>query len=186
MPVNYRGQFLISMPHIDDEVFHRSVIFIVEHTDQFVLGIIINQQNLLSHYELKEQYALDIAPNDIGKLNFISGGPVRLKELFVLHEHIQKWSKAVEIAPGIDLTTSADVISTIIDSYPEISHSIVDSYSVWDTQQFNDELKNNIWMPIPFDKQFLFSRDNKELLWNELFESSGVNLHNLSEQMGSA
>lgn len=186
MAVNYRGQFLISMPHINDDVFHRSVIFIVEHTDQFVLGIIINQENLLSHHELKERYALDIAPKDIDKLNFISGGPVRLKELFVLHEHIQKWTKAIEIVPGIDLTTSADVLTTIIDSYPEVSHSIVDSYSVWDTPQFNDELRNNIWMPIPFDKQFLFSRDDKALLWNELFESSGVNMHNLSEQMGSA
>lgn len=186
MSDNYRGQFLISMPHIDDEVFHRSVIFIVEHTDQFVLGIIINQQSLLSHYELNELYDLDLSPEDINKLNFISGGPIRLKELFVLHEHIQKWTKAVEIAPGIDITTSTEVLSTIIDSYPTISHSIVDSYSVWNTDQFNAELKNNVWMPIPFDKQFLFSRSNKELLWNELFASSGVKLDNLSEQMGSA
>lgn len=186
MSVNYRGQFLISMPHIDDEVFHRSVIFIIEHTEQFVLGVIINQQNLLSHYELKEEYSLDIEPNDIGKLNFISGGPIRLKELFVLHEHIQKWSQAVEIVPGVDLTTSADVLRTIIDSYPEVSHSIVDSYSVWSTDQFNDELRNNIWMPIPFNKQFLFSRTNKEMLWNELFESSGIKLESLSEHMGSA
>lgn len=186
MSINYRGQFLISMPHIDDEVFHRSVIFVVEHTEQFILGIIINQQNFLSNYELKEQYALDIDPQDLDKLNFISGGPIRLKELFVLHEHIQKWTQAVEIAPGIDITTSAEILSTIIESYPEISHSIVDSYSVWSTDQFNNELRNNIWMPIPFDKQFLFARTNKESLWNELFESSGINLHTLSEQMGSA
>lgn len=186
MPVNYRGQFLISMPHINDDVFHQSVIFIIEHTDQFVLGIIINQESLLSHQELTEHYSLDIAPKDIDKLNFISGGPVRLKELFVLHEHIQKWAKAVEIVPGIDLTTSADVLTTIIDAYPEISHSIIDSYSVWDTAQFNNELKHNIWMPIPFDKQFLFSKNDKASLWSELFKSSGINIHTLSEQMGSA
>lgn len=186
MPINYRGQFLISMPHIDDEVFHRSVIFILEHTEQFVLGIIINQESLLSHYDLKEEYALDISSNDLNKLNFISGGPKRLKELFVLHEHIQKWNQAIEIAPGVDLTTSAEVLATIIDSYPEISHSIVDSYSMWSTEQFNDELKNNIWMPLPFDKQLLFAHDNKALLWNELFESSGVKLQTLSEQIGSA
>lgn len=186
MSINYRGQFLISMPHIDDEIFHRSVVFIVEHTDQFVLGIIINQHNLLSHYELKELYALDVDPKDIGKLNFISGGPVRLKELLILHEHIQKWNEAVEIIPGIDLTTSAEILSTIIDSHPDVAHSIVDSYSVWSTEQFNDELKNNIWMPVPFDKQFLFSRSNKELLWTELFNSSGIKLDNLSEQIGSA
>ncbi len=186
MSISYRGKFLISMPHIDDEIFHRSVIFIVEHTDQFVLGIIINQQNFLSHYELKEQYDVDIDPKDFDKLNFISGGPIRLKELFVLHEHIQKWNEAVEIVPGIDITTSAEILSTIIESYPEISHSIVDSYSVWSTDQFNNELKNNIWMPIPFDKQFLFSRSEKESLWNELFESSGVKINNLSEQVGTA
>ncbi len=186
MPINYRGQFLISMPHIDDEVFHRSVVFVVEHTEQFVLGVIINQQSLLSASDLKDQYSLEIAPDDMGKLRFISGGPVRLKELFVLHEHIQKWTKSIEIAPGIDITTSTDVLTTIIESYPEISHSIVDSYSVWNTDQFNTEMKNNIWMPIPFDKQFLFSCDEKELLWNELFESSGVNMNSLSEQIGCA
>ncbi|WP_171973682.1 YqgE/AlgH family protein, partial [Wohlfahrtiimonas larvae] len=102
------------------------------------------------------------------------------------HEHIQQWTKAIEIVPGIDLTTSADVLATILDSYPDIAHSIVDSYSVWDTPQFNNELKNNIWMPIPFDKRFLFSKETKELLWHQLFKSSGVNLQNLSEQMGSA
>ncbi|OYQ73478.1 YqgE/AlgH family protein [Wohlfahrtiimonas sp. G9077] len=186
MSVNFRGQFLISMPHIDDEVFHRSVIFVLEHTDQFVLGVIINQQNLLSKDEISAQYDLAIDPKDIDKLNFISGGPVRLKELFVLHEHIQKWHKAVEIAPGVDITTSADVLATIIESYPEISHSIIDSYSVWSTEQFNEELKRNVWMPLPFDKQFLFSRDERELLWNDLFESSGVKIQSLSQEIGTA
>lgn len=186
MAVNYRGQFLISMPHIHDDVFHRSVIFIAEHTEQFVLGIIIDQELLLSQHEFQKPKALDIVLKDVGQLDFISEKPKTSEVLPVLHEQIQQWTKNAEALPNIEFTESIDVLTNIIDSYPEVSHSLVESYSVWDTPQFNQELRNNIWMPIPFDKQFLSSRDDKTLLWNELFASSGVNIHNLSEQMGSA
>ncbi|MGL4674251.1 MAG: YqgE/AlgH family protein [Wohlfahrtiimonas sp.] len=187
MAVNYRGQFLISMPHIHDDVFHRSVIFIAEHTEQFVLGIIIDQELLLSQHDFKKSEALDVVLKDVDQLEFNSGNPTDSKKgLSDLHDHVQQWTKNAEILPNIDITESIDVLTNIIDSYPEVSHSLVDSYSIWDTPQFNQELKNNIWMPIPFNKQFLSSRDDKALLWNELFESSGVNIHNLSEQMGSA
>lgn len=187
MAVNYRGQFLISMPHIHDDVFHRSVIFIAEHTEQFVLGIIIDQELLLSQHELQKPKALDIVLKDADQLEFNSKNPPNPKKgLSDLHEQIQQWTKSAEALPNIEFTESIDVLTNIIDSYPEVSHSLVESYSVWDTPQFNQELRNNIWMPIPFDKQFLSSRDDKALLWNELFASSGVNIHNLSEQMGSA
>lgn len=176
MAVNYRGQFLISMPHINDDVFHRSVIFIAEHTEQFVLGIIIDQELLLAQHELPKPNDLDVVLNDVDLLDLNPN----------LHEQIQQWTKNAEVLPNIEFTESIDVLTNIIDAYPEVSHSLVESYSVWDTPQFNNELRNNIWMPIPFDKQFLSSRDDKTLLWNELFESSGVNIHNLSEQIGSA
>ncbi len=187
MAVNYRGQFLISMPHIHDDVFHRSVIFIAEHTDQFVLGIIIDQELLLSQHELKSPKAFDTVLQNVDQLDFNSENPTdSKKELSDFHDHVQQWTKNAEALPNIEFTESIDVLTNIIDSYPEVSQSLVESYSIWDTPQFNQELKNNIWMPIPFNKQFLSSRDDQALLWNELFESSGVNIRNLSEQMGSA
>ncbi len=181
---NYRGYFLLSMPHIKDDFFHRSVVFIVEHTDDFVIGIIINQQNLPSYEALQNFYELGVSVNDTHKLHFIKGGPVRLQDYFILHEHIQKQEETYEIIPGIDLSVSLEIISKIINEHPEISHSIIDSYSVWDTEQLNDELKNNMWQPIPFDKKYLFSTQPKESLWNDLFSTLGVSLHSLSTQVG--
>ena len=57
-----KNNFLIAMPALNDPLFHQSVIYLCEHSDQGALGFIINRPSkimldeLFDHIEIPHQH----------------------------------------------------------------------------------------------------------------------------------
>ena len=81
-----KDKLLISVPHMNDDIFGHSVIYICEHNLQGAMGLIINKPvNNISFNDLKNV-------NHIGKDHFEKlqnklyfGGPILVEKIMALH-----------------------------------------------------------------------------------------------------
>ena len=74
-----RGKILISEPFLCDATFGRSVVLLVDHTDEGSMGLIMNKQlPLLVNDVIKEFKYLEDIP-------LYKGGPIGTDTLFYLH-----------------------------------------------------------------------------------------------------
>ena len=82
--MNLTGQFLISMPSLEDERFEKTVIYMCAHSSEGSMGIIINKKIDYDLYPgLLQQLGIDKNYNKNFFLRY--GGPVESGRGFILH-----------------------------------------------------------------------------------------------------
>ena len=102
-----RGKILISEPFLRDATFGRSVVLLIDHTEEGSMGLIINKQ-------------LPIFVNDIIKefkyiedIPLYKGGPIATDTLFYLHT-LADISGAIPISKGLFLNGDFEEIKRYI------------------------------------------------------------------------
>ena len=72
--MNFKNHFLISMPHLVDSFFSKSIIFMCEHEENGAMGIIINKNlsSKKSNLIINEMGLNSLSPNP----DVFLGGPV--------------------------------------------------------------------------------------------------------------
>ena len=91
-----RGKILISEPFLRDATFGRSVILLVDHTEEGTMGLVINKQlPLLLNDVITEFKYLDEIP-------LYKGGPVATDTLFYLHT-LEKIPGSIPVSKGLFL-----------------------------------------------------------------------------------
>ena len=57
---NLTNHFLIAMPALQDDVFHRSVVYLCEHSERGALGLVINKPWEISMTGVFEKLSLPL------------------------------------------------------------------------------------------------------------------------------
>src|SRR5438046_788892 len=86
-----RGQLLIAGPPLLDPNFWRTVVLIVEHSDEGALGLVLNRPSETTVGEAVSELAQLLDPDD----QLFVGGPVQPSALIVLAEFDQPGEAAV-------------------------------------------------------------------------------------------
>ncbi|MCB1656536.1 MAG: YqgE/AlgH family protein, partial [Pseudomonadales bacterium] len=85
-PTYLKHQFLIAMPHMADPNFAHTLTYIVEHTANGAMGLVINRPMDLSLADILEQLRPDTACAPLCQhVPIYGGGPVMVDRGFVLH-----------------------------------------------------------------------------------------------------
>ena len=85
-----RRRLLVSIPTLGDANFFRSVVFMIEHTDEGALGVVLNQPT-----ETRVDEVLDAwAPYAAAPAVAFVGGPVQQ------HEAVIGFAQVADIDPG--------------------------------------------------------------------------------------
>ena len=74
-----RGRILISEPFLRDATFGRSVILLVDHTDEGSMGLVINKQLPLFLNDIIMEFKY------LDEIPLYKGGPIATDTLFYLH-----------------------------------------------------------------------------------------------------
>lgn len=74
-----RGKVLISEPFLYDEMFGRSVVLLVDHTQDGTMGLILNKPLPLLLNEVLKEF------KDVVDIPIYKGGPLSTDTLFYLH-----------------------------------------------------------------------------------------------------
>ena len=114
--LNLANHFLIAMPSMDDPVFGGTVVYVCEHNDKGVLGVIVNKPTDMTMETLFERIDLKLADNiddDVVNEAILFGGPVQDDRGFVLHTPGDRYSSSLTVTPEVAFTTSIDVLEAV-------------------------------------------------------------------------
>ncbi len=181
-----QNHFLIATPSLEDPYFSRSLTYICEHNADGAMGLVINQPSSMTLKQLLEQTDKDItvAPEKADNA-ILAGGPVNQERGFVLHTHQAGWSSSLELAPGIMVTTSKDILAAISTCQGPDEALIVLGYAGWTAGQLEKEMQENAWLTIEADEDILFKTPAQDK-WQAAVNKLGVDVWQLAPGVGHA
>ena len=157
--LNLANHFLIAMPSMDDPVFGGSVVYICEHNDKGVLGVIINKPTDMTMEILFERIDLTISDglhNEVVNEPIMFGGPVQDDRGFVLHTPGAQYSSSLTVTSEVAFTTSIDVLEAVANGAGPQRLLVSIGYAGWSPGQLEEEIGRNGWLTVGADAHVLF------------------------------
>ena len=157
--LNLANHFLIAMPAMQDPVFGGTVVYVCEHNENGVLGVVINKptdmtmQVLFERIDLKLSSGLDILMADEP---IMFGGPVQDDRGFVLHTPGAVYSSSLTVTEEVAFTTSIDVLEAVANGAGPQRLLVSIGYAGWSPGQLEDEIGRNGWLTVGADAAILF------------------------------
>jgi putative transcriptional regulator len=184
-PSFLKHHFLIAMPHMGDPNFAQALIYLIDHSEQGAMGLVVNRPNGLSLADVMHQLRPDSEPDArCHGLPIYAGGPVQTERGFVLHPAAHQFQATLTLGE-LGLTTSQDVLFAIADGEPPAQHFIGLGYAGWGAGQLEQELIDNVWLTCPAEADILFELPAEQRL-QAAAGRLGVDLALLSAQAGHA
>lgn len=180
---NLTNHFLIAMPGMADPFFAKTVTYLCQHTAEGALGIIINRPSELTLSDIMRQMDIELGKAEVGKMPIYFGGPVQPERGFVLHEPLGHWDSTLQVAPGISLTTSRDILEAISIGKGPRKALVALGYAGWGKGQLEREMVENAWLSSPAANSILFDYPSAQR-WKAAAELMGINISLLTTQAG--
>ena len=173
------------MPNLDDSFFERSVIYMCEHTEKGAMGLILNLPLEMDLHHLLSQMKLENASYSMAGHPVMTGGPVNTDRGFVLHTPMEGFHASVSLTDDLMMTTSLDVLNTLGTSAEPKQYLIALGYAGWDAGQLENEIKENSWLTVPANAEFVFDVP-LEYKWEEATKLLGFDIWQIMPQAGHA
>ena len=157
--LNLANHFLIAMPAMQDPIFGGTVVYVCEHNENGVLGVVINKPTDMTMDVLFERIDLKLAAgSDAPIVNepIMFGGPVQDDRGFVLHTPGARYSSSLTVTDEIAFTTSIDVLEAVAKGDGPERMLVSIGYSGWSPGQLEDEIGRNGWLTVGASADILF------------------------------
>jgi putative transcriptional regulator len=161
-----RGQLLIASPSLTDPNFWRTVVLIVEHSDEGALGLILNRPS--------DSAAEDAVPELLELLDpeepLFVGGPVQPSGVVVLAEFEDPGDAALLAFDDIGVVLSAgtpDLLAAGIRQGRAFA-----GHSGWGPGQLDSEIEEGAWILEPARREDAFHAEPEEL-WSQVLRRKG-------------
>ena len=185
---NLANHFLIAMPSMQDPVFGGTVVYICEHNDNGVLGVVINKPTDMTMEVLFDRIDLKISDTlDPGVVSepIMFGGPVQDDRGFVLHTPGARYSSSLTVTDQVAFTTSIDVLEAVAAGDGPERMMVSIGYSGWSPGQLEDEIGRNGWLTVGADAHVLFDLPVEER-YNAAIKLLGIDPSMLALEAGHA
>jgi putative transcriptional regulator len=181
------NHFLIAMPSMQDPVFGGTVVYICEHNDKGVLGVVINKPTDMTMEILFERIDLKISDglhSAVVNEPIMFGGPVQDDRGFVLHTPGTPYSSSLTVTDEVAFTTSIDVLEAVAAGNGP-SRLVSIGYAGWSPGQLEDEIGRNGWLTVGADAHVLFDLPIEER-YNAAIKLLGIDPMMLASEAGHA
>jgi putative transcriptional regulator len=157
--LNLANHFLIAMPSMQDPVFGGTVVYVCEHNENGVLGVVINKPTDMTMQVLFERIDLKLEEGMESHVDepIMFGGPVQDDRGFVLHTPGQRYSSSLTVTEDVAFTTSIDVLEAVAAGDGPSQMLVSIGYSGWSPGQLEDEISRNGWLTVGADPKILFN-----------------------------
>ncbi len=144
---------LVSMPQMLDPNFSRSVVLLAEYGKHGAFGLVVNRQMPEpAHAVIRAEPPIDIRRD----VHLFVGGPVEPSRAWVLTAHKELDPEALELASGVFLSASPDLIRHALQSPPDATLRVIIGYAGWGAGQLDEELASSAWLMAPVDVNLVF------------------------------
>ena len=171
------GKLLIAMPNMTDPRFEHAVILMCSHDSDHAMGGIVNKPlDDVRLSELLDQLEIDQADGFADQPVYF-GGPVQTDRGLVLHSLDFRIGATLEIAEGVGLTASRDILAAIAggDSRPKRPERffLAIGHAGWGAGQLDQEIAMNAWLHSEANADIVFAM-NEDEAWRGAMKSLGV------------
>lgn len=144
-----RGKLLIAEPRLPDINFFRTVIFLIEHTEEGAIGLVLNRPSERSIAELWEEISEIPCESEI-KIDL--GGPVE-GPLMAIHTlpHLGE----MEVMPGIFFAAQKEHLDNLVRT-TQSPYRLFVGHSGWGPGQLEQELAEGSWLVADTKSEMLF------------------------------
>lgn len=179
------NHFLLSMPTLEDPNFQRTLTYVCEHSEHGAMGLVVNRPMTITVGEILQH--LEIVPEDraLASLPVYQGGPVETERGFILHMPAGHWEGTLELAEGLGVTTSRDILEAMARGEGPARSLVALGYSGWGAGQLEAEVGQNAWLTCPASTDILFDVPAEERLATAAARM-GIDLGLLSSDAGHA
>nr|WP_298155444.1 YqgE/AlgH family protein [uncultured Pseudoxanthomonas sp.] len=179
------NQLLIASPALADPNFSRSVTLICQHDDDGAMGVVVNRASEYTLGEVLRQMNLASRDPRLEEQVVLAGGPVHPERGFVLHDSAHAWESTLEVADGLFLTTSRDILEAMAAGEGPAHAVVALGCAGWGAGQLEYELGENSWLTAPADAELLFAVP-LEQRWQAAGQRIGVDMTRLTDYSGHA
>jgi putative transcriptional regulator len=170
-----RGKLLVAAPSLADPNFYRTVVLMLEHTDDGAAGVVLNRPSETEVREHLPQWAEAAAEPDV----VFVGGPVQPNGVICLAQTMPDRAPDGFVALGdcigtLDLERDADLALPHLEAL-----RVFAGYAGWGGGQLEGELAEDAWLALESLPDDLFTPDPKHL-WREVFRRQPGNLRLLA------
>jgi len=185
-PAFLTGQLLLAMPHMLDDRFVNSVIYLCAHTPDGAMGLVVNRPLAEPSFpELLRQLA--IAPTPPARMiRLCAGGPVEHARGFVLHTTDWTTESTLRVDERLALTANLDVLKAIAGGGGPRSGLLALGYAGWGPGQLDEEMQQNAWLSTPLPDPELIFGDDFAGMWRRVLATLRIDPLLLSSAAGHA
>lgn len=180
------NHILISMPHLQDPYFKKSIVLICEHSNDGALGLIINKafekpqlKLLFDNIDHENDDFLKIVP----KVFF--GGPVLVERGVLLHSNSYDSKDSIKISDQFSISSSNKPLRDISNKNGPENFKLMLGHAGWSSGQLEKEIENGDWLMQSTSIDFVFNTEESEM-WKIATRSFGVELSEISSFGGLA
>ena len=180
-----KNQILISMPHMNDLFFSKSVVYICEHGNGGAMGVIINKN--LDAPELREIFdkffKVEKSFDTIKSITFF-GGPVLLEKGIILHHSDYLSPKSISISKSVSLTSDKGALEDL-KREEKVPFKLMLGHAGWSAGQLEREIENGDWLIQSTTSDFIFNLPSNQM-WEYAANSIGLDINSSLGTSGQA
>jgi len=168
-PTSLAPSLLVAMPQLQDPNFTRSVVLLCEHREEGSMGLVVNNATDTPASHIVQ---LEPPPQRDNGLHVWIGGPVDPSRGWLLLG--EETSDSIEIAPGLFLSASRDVLRDLMEApdLPRHCRFLV-GYAGWGPGQLDGELAASAWLTVPADHGLVFDTPSEDM-WEVAIRQLGI------------
>ena len=180
------GKLLAAMPGIGDPRFNRSVILVCAHSDDYTMGLVLN--NPIDELTLPDLFTqLGIEQNiKLPETYVLNGGPVGTDRGFVVHSTDYFSDGAtVEVTEDLSMTATRDVLRAIASEGAPAQATMTLGYAGWGPGQLEHELSEHAWLVSNPHEDIVFGTAHSKK-WEQTLGMLGIDPAHLHMTGGQA
>jgi putative transcriptional regulator len=158
---------LIAVPQMEDANFSRSVVLLIEHSEQGAMGIVFNRPADIPLSDIGKEQGITVHP-EAG--NAYIGGPVSPERGFILHR-CPEVPESVQVHEGIWLSVSTDSLKPLLEGDPNV-YRLCLGYAGWGPGQLEREVVVGGWLTGKASAQRVFETPT-EKVWDAAIRDLG-------------
>lgn len=178
---NLTGKILIASPFaMEGNVFHKSLIYVLKHTDEGSIGLIFNHTvNNAPANTLFDK--IDVNTDEL-KLNVHLGGPVEVARGFFLHTGEYNKNLLFNTQDSnLAVSSNSQILQDIADGTGPQNSLFIIGYTGWNAGQLEFELEHNLWLISEPDHDLIFQTDSQQK-WSKALGKLGISTNDFVEQ----
>lgn len=163
-----KGSLLVAVPLLDEPNFHRTVIYVLEHSDDGALGLVINRPTDEDQLPGLDPWMYELSQPQV----VFDGGPVQSNTLIGVAAlaATEDSDGFVQIHEGLGTVDLGQLPSEVAEGLTQLR--LFRGYAGWGPGQLDGELEEGAWLVLEAEHDDIFSA-HPQGLWRNVLRRAG-------------